>query len=267
MVNEIVNAEKEFEDSEAERQKQRRLLFDSVTSSDPWWKAQMNLVYKHLQPQKQDVILDFGSASCEISEFLANDGCKVIAIDISQNMLLISKERLKKNNRILNLNYITGDCMELPLSSETFDKVVCKNTLHHLPCPMTAVQEMFRGLKSSGLLLMIEPNALNIHGRVKQLRWKHPNLESSFYPWELRCLLKKAGFRNIQVKIREYEPARCFGPPWLRVAGKNRLDFEYDIKFFKENKKSFVWRLYESALHIFPMIRYLFSEIIVIARK
>jgi SAM-dependent methyltransferase len=61
-------------------------------------------------------------------------------------------------------SFVQGDGTSLPFSSERFDLVFCKGTLHHLPkheiFPM--MREMQRVCRKGGWVAFIEPNAFNL---------------------------------------------------------------------------------------------------------
>jgi len=219
-------AEIEFEAREAERQRDARLDFDPIASNDKWWLWRVNMVISSLKLKLGDTILDVGAASCEISEYLANLGYDVVALDISQSMLLISDKRVKKFKRKLKLQYTVGDSEDLPFKNCVFSKIICLDTLHHLPQPQKAVNEFYRILKPGGKILCYEPNSCNPIRKIRELTWKEKNLEMSFLPWKLKRLFKKYGFKVNQVK---FDSSPIPFPPWLRP---NTTDVKWYHKLY-----------------------------------
>ncbi len=219
-----------FESKAAHEQRIERLQFHPTRSyqTDTFYRWRIDIMNEFLNPKEGDMILDLGAASCEISEFFAHQGCIVAAIDISPDMLMLGKERifhkptgeqikiLKGNGQIKpitkkvkmikwdpreTLHCTLGDCERLPYRSDTFDKIICWATLHHMPNPDVTLNEVVRVLKKDGKCLIFEPNALNIFRRLQEVTWSATNLETSFYPWDLRIMLNNAG---LEVKSLSY---------------------------------------------------------------
>jgi len=211
-----------FESKAAHEQRIERLQFHPIRSyqTEPFFRWRIDIMSEILNPTEGDKILDLGAASCEVSEFFAHQGCFVTAIDISPDMLMLGKERIfnkpageqkkiRKGNakrktitkklKMMNwdpretLHCTVGDCERLPYRSGTFDKIICWATLHHMPNPDVTLKEVARVLKKDGKCLIFEPNALNIFRRLQEVTWSATNLETSFYPWDLRILLNEAG--------------------------------------------------------------------------
>jgi 2-polyprenyl-3-methyl-5-hydroxy-6-metoxy-1,4-benzoquinol methylase len=100
----------------------------------------------YLDLKKDDKILDYGSATCEISEWLASEGYNVTACDISYDLLTFSKKRDKSRR----LKYACMGCEELAFKDEAFDKIICWDILHHLSYPEKGIEEMHRIIKAGG---------------------------------------------------------------------------------------------------------------------
>ena len=58
---------------------------------------------------------------------------------------------------------VCGDAVRLPFRREVFDRVLCRDLLHHLRGPQQreAVEEMFRVCRPGGEVVVIEPNGRN----------------------------------------------------------------------------------------------------------
>ncbi|MFC1865769.1 class I SAM-dependent methyltransferase [Chloroflexota bacterium] len=179
-----------FERKALEEQYQDRWNFSPYTDNGEWlnWKQD---ALKKLELKKEDRILDYGSATCEVSEWLAAQGYNVLAVDICHDLLLFSQHRAKKYGYEGLLQYHCADCEQLPFEDDVFDKVFCFDVLHHLPSPKKGVSEIYRVLKAGGKALAYEPNALSPVRRIYQLKWKESSLEKSFYPWALYRMFNK----------------------------------------------------------------------------
>lgn len=167
-----------------------RWNFCPYTDTSKWLNWKRNVLNK-LNLKKGDKILDYGCATCEVSEWLSAQGYDVVAVDISSDLLQFSKSRAINQGYPGLLNYCCADCEQLPFKDGTFDKIFCFDILHHLPDWKKGIDELQRVLKVGGKVLAYEPNALSPVRRIAQLRWKESSLESSFYPWTLYHIFRE----------------------------------------------------------------------------
>lgn len=204
----VKKAEIEFEKEQMSGQHENRLNFDPISDESKWFKYRKAML-NYLDLEKNDKILDYGSATCEISEWLASLGYNVTAIDISQELLAFSKKR----DNAGRLKHVCMDCENLAFKDETFDKIICFEILHHLPNPEKGIEEIYRILKRGGRILASEPNSLSPVRKLSEIMWREESLEKSFYPWNLRKMFEEK-FDVIKFTY-EYEPE----PPIWRRGG------------------------------------------------
>lgn len=178
-------AEIAFERRALQEQYNSRWNFSPYTDDGRWLNWKRNALLKKLGLEREDKVLDYGSATCEASEWLSAQGYDVVAIDICFDLLLFSKSRAARYGYPGLLRYCCADCEQLPFKGEVFDKIFCFDILHHLPSYEKGIDELYRVLKVGGKALIYEPNSLSLVRRISQLRWKESSLEKSFYPWTL----------------------------------------------------------------------------------
>ncbi|MEL6458018.1 MAG: class I SAM-dependent methyltransferase [Cyanobacteria bacterium J06621_15] len=92
-------------------------------------------------PLKCKIILDIGCGTGEFSRLLAKRADKVIAIDLSPNMIEIAKE---KSKQYPNIDFQVADVLQWDFPSEEFDAIISIATVHHL-----AVEELLSNLKTA----------------------------------------------------------------------------------------------------------------------
>lgn len=103
------------------------------------------------------VIMDVGCGSGAWSSRIAKRNCSIIGIDISSRMVKTAHQKLNRQD-------FFGICCSaenLPLKNNIFDCVFFGFSLHHIPNISSALQEASRCLRSSGLLILVEPNGSN----------------------------------------------------------------------------------------------------------
>lgn len=94
-----------------------------------------------------------------------------------------------------------GDIQALPFYGESADGVLCIEVLEHVPNPQAAVDEMYRVLRHSGLLLLTTPFLSGYHGESGEY--------GDFYRYTdegLRYLLRR--FRRVEVHSKGGLPYR-----------------------------------------------------------
>lgn len=106
-----------------------------------------------LQPSVDDRIIDLGAGGGWCSDLLQRLNRKSVAVDISLEMLRVSRERPTR----VPISAVAGDFERLPFRDGVFDKAICLNALHHVPDMRAAVREISRVLSNDGVAVFSEP--------------------------------------------------------------------------------------------------------------
>ena len=137
-----------------------------MSDDDYWETAYENGEYKHWEfnypspelvalaatniPKKNARVLDVGSRGGIDAIFMAQQGCRVTGVDISAAALRIANKRAEKAN--VEVNWLRGTVLELPIQSETVDFVTDRGLFHlfeNNDRPRYA-SELYRVLKNRG---------------------------------------------------------------------------------------------------------------------
>jgi len=131
-------------------------------SYDDWYKTDMGAFIDEVETRQAFVmikiekgmeILDIGCGTGNFSIKLADKGCSVTGIDISQEML--NKARAKTSNLAdLDIEYQLMDVYKLKFADETFDAVFSMAAFEFIKEPQAAYEEMYRVLKPGGQMLI-----------------------------------------------------------------------------------------------------------------
>jgi len=100
-------------------------------------------------------VLDVAAGTGRMSRTVAPFVREVVAVDITKGMLEVGKEQAQKAG-IQNIEWITANAQEIPLSSESFDLVVARLAVHHWLHPQPIVNEMARLCKRGGNVVLID---------------------------------------------------------------------------------------------------------------
>lgn len=104
---------------------------------------------RRLPPDPRSV-LEVGCGDGSFTRLLAERARRVVAVDLSPQMLRLARARTAGRG---NVEYLLGDVMRLPLPAAGFDCVVSIATLHHLP-PAEALRRMKDALRPRGVLII-----------------------------------------------------------------------------------------------------------------
>lgn len=140
----------------------------AILFQEYWNQTILNLI-----PTACGIALELGCGTGIFLEKLSYQFNKIYGIDVSWEML--------KKIRIDNEAYkgsTTGDGMKMPFADESFDTVVCRGVLHHLPDLYNALTEVKRVLKKDGIFIFSEPS--NDSPLVRMARKKMYKKSSKF---------------------------------------------------------------------------------------
>ena len=121
-----------------------------------------NVILELLAPSATDVLLDLGTGSGAVAEFLCSCVSTVVAVDSSAGMLAKAQKRL---HSVDNVQLILADGEATGLPDAHFDIVVARNSLHHFNSPQRGLQEVLRVLKPGARFVLVEPVAPDQSGK------------------------------------------------------------------------------------------------------
>lgn len=165
-------------------------------------------------------LLDAGSGEAQISDHYFNAN-QVVCLDFSSAVL----------RRVPNgsLGRLSGDLEFLPFASESFDVVMCVETIQCLPELQRVLAEFSRVLKPGGRLVLSTLNAHSAMRRTLRLVEFSPNLPTLRTPFNVAASLRECGLTPIRVRyLTHYLHVTADGGPepslvaWLRsIAATN----------------------------------------------
>jgi 2-polyprenyl-3-methyl-5-hydroxy-6-metoxy-1,4-benzoquinol methylase len=100
-------------------------------------------------------IVDLGAGEGTLSQLLARNARKVIAIDNSPKMVEFGS-KLAKEHGFKNLEYRLGDLEDPPIAKDSVDLVLLSQALHHAIKPERAIESAHRILKKNGRIVVLD---------------------------------------------------------------------------------------------------------------
>lgn len=96
--------------------------------------------------------LEIGCGTGAFSRLMAARSERVLALDLSPEMIRIARERSAKFS---NIDYCVADVVERQFPAEEFDCIATIATLHHMPLALM-LSKMERALKPNGVILILD---------------------------------------------------------------------------------------------------------------
>jgi len=170
-----------------------------------------------LEVNKGDLVLEIGFGTgynlIELAKLVGDNG-KVYGIDLTPEMIEISKKRLKKNNLEKRVKLVQGSATKLPFGGNSFNIVYVSNVLELFSDKdiKKVLKEIKRVLKINGKVCVIDVAKTGYENSksLKLYLWfnkKFPSYTSS--PIDAEKYLKNSRFKIIKkemVKILKFFP-------------------------------------------------------------
>ncbi len=157
------------------------------------WKALAHTLITLLPPL---TVADLGAGEGTLSQLLAKNARKVIAIDNSPKMVKFGSQLAKKHG-FKNLEYRLGDIEDPPITKNSVDLAILSQALHHAIHPQRAIAAAHRILKRGGRLVILD---LLSH-RFERARELYADHWLGFSEVQVHQFLEKSGFRQIEVSV------------------------------------------------------------------
>ncbi|NMC59337.1 MAG: methyltransferase domain-containing protein [Candidatus Methanofastidiosa archaeon] len=182
-------------------------------------KKEIEETIKIIDLDKDDIILEIGCGTGEFCIEVAKKCKKVIAIDVSKNMLDYAKNKAL-NRGVNNISFINAGFISYSHIEEPVDIVVSSIALHHLPdfWKLVALKNINSILKPNGKFYLydvvfsfdindFERKVENWIGltdnlRMKDSMTKHISEEFSTTNWIMEEIIEKTGF---SIRYKEYK--------------------------------------------------------------
>lgn len=178
-----------------------------------FWHTRKLEVFKELVGrEKPKTILDIGCASGTMTNNIARifPKSKITAVDVYPAAISFAKKKY------LYIHFLVADAHKLPFKDDSFDLVVCYETIEHVVNPKKVLQEIKRVLKKDGSAI-IEMDSGSLLFRVvwwiwektKGKVWQGAHLHP-FHHTELEKIILKAGFKIVKRRLSHFRMAVSF---------------------------------------------------------
>lgn len=161
---------------------------------------QRTLMEKLSKERDLGEVVEFGCGMGYYTGVLANNSKRVIATDVSDEMLEMARGQLQG---FQNITVQKADCESSTFPAETFDTAVMINVIHVIENPLNSLKESHRILKAGGTLLLASYTGYTMKrfDRIKLAmrflrKWGKPcpYFRTDLSPNYVNPLVEKAGF-------------------------------------------------------------------------
>ena len=174
---------------------------------------------------REKKVIDLGCGVGTMSLEFARNGAEVTAVDISEQSILVAKERANQTDYGGNIWWVHQDIEALNLLSwqRNADMVYSFGVLHHTPNPLAAIECAWHHLRPDGELWIM------VYYRLgwKRLTQGRPEAQAGcplVTYWTRRSvtkLLRRGGFAPYDMQVAHIFPYRG------EVYGQGRLEFAF----------------------------------------
>lgn len=108
-------------------------------------------IASELEKEEYEDLLDCGCGTGPMISLLyeKDSSKKYTGLDITPRMIEVAK-----NKKLEGVNWIVGDCENLPFEENSFDAIICSNSFHHYPNPEKFFESAKRVLRPGGRLIL-----------------------------------------------------------------------------------------------------------------
>lgn len=155
-----------YKDKDSGKKQQVADMFDNISPKydflnhflslgiDIRWRKKAIKLLKEIQPK---VILDIATGTGDFAiESLSLNPDKVIGVDISEGMLNVGREKLKKRKLDNRITLQSGDSENLPFEDNMFDAIIVAFGVRNFENLEKGLAEMYRVLRPGGKVVVLE---------------------------------------------------------------------------------------------------------------
>ena len=218
-----------YKDSELNKKEQVTQMFDTISKEydglnrvisfgiDVKWR---NKVVKLVAKTHPEFILDIATGTGDLAIALSKTDAKsIIGLDISDGMLEVGRQKIKKRTLDNRIEMVIGDSEALDFEDNSFDAITVAFGIRNFETLEKGLAEIYRVLKPNGTFVILETSVpiktpfkqgykfyskyiLPTIGKIfskDRLAYAYLSESASVFPYgeELNNILRKIGFTNV----------------------------------------------------------------------
>jgi len=219
-------------------------IFDRIADSyDSWYltklgsfvdKVETDLAFSMFGLYPGMKVLDVGCGTGNFSIKLAQQGCKVIGIDISDEMLDIARQKAKESG--LDIEFYNMDVYKLGFEDGQFDAAFSMAAFEFIEKPRTALEEMMRVVKDGAQVFV---GTISGDSKWGQLYMSEPLRSNSVFKYACFKTLEDLKKLNPEKLVKS---GQClFLPPEVK---EDEITMEMEMQLSKTEKGGYICALW-----------------------
>ena len=137
-------------------------------------------------------VADVGAGSGFITEGLIDYPIDITAVDQSERMLAVMKEKFHASSKI---SYLISESEHIQTPDSSWDYALANMFLHHVERPSKVIKELYRTIKSGGKLIITDLDKHNFEFLVTEQNDRWMGFERS----DIQLWFEEAGFKNVKI--------------------------------------------------------------------
>ncbi len=223
-----------YKDKDTSKREQVAEMFDSISPKYDllnhvlsggidilWRKRAIRELRKAAAPQSPKTILDIATGTGDFAlEALVLKPEKIVGVDISEGMLAVGREKMKKRGVDTIIEMRTGDSERLPFTDNEFDAVIVSFGVRNFENLLKGLTDMHRVTRPGGVCVVLE------FSNPRQFPFKQVY---NFYSRTILPLIGRVVSKDASAYTYLPESVQAFpdGPNFLRI---------YEAAGFKNTK-------------------------------
>ncbi|PHQ55389.1 MAG: bifunctional demethylmenaquinone methyltransferase/2-methoxy-6-polyprenyl-1,4-benzoquinol methylase UbiE [Lutibacter sp.] len=238
----MIKKVKPYKDSDLGKKEQVVKMFDTISNEydslnrvisfgiDVKWRKK---VVKIIEASNPDSILDIATGTGDLAINLAQTkASKIIGLDISEGMLKVGRNKIKKLQLNNTIDMVLGDSEKIPFEENSFDAITVAFGVRNFENLEKGLSEIYRVLKTGGTFVVLETsiptktpykqgyrfyskNILPIIGKLfskDKSAYKYLSDSAATFPYgkSFNNILQKIGFIAIENKPQTFGVASIY---------------------------------------------------------
>ena len=175
-------------------------VYKTVGASSFIRRIEWRSMFEWLNLKEGEKILDVACGRGTLSLKIAERGCEVHGVDISEDAIKGAK-RLAEREKIV-CEFEVGSAEDLPYADGYFDKVICSSSLEHFKDDIKALKEMHRVLKPNGSVVLTT-DSFN-YPISEELKEKHREIAYVVNYYTAEKLKEQFGIEGFEMNRSKY---------------------------------------------------------------
>lgn len=167
--------------------------------SDPWYQLILDFFARNQIEVGGRRVLEVGCGLGGLCLRFAAEGAAVTGVDFSRSALRSASRLVQKDKPGgPSVRYASADAKRLPFADQSFDVVICAETLEHTFAVEASLRELRRVCASGGFVVITVPNSIVAFPfglLVHALGLDQPQVLLSYF--KLRRLIQQVGLRQV----------------------------------------------------------------------